>query len=150
MPGTAIQNPRGEHVIADREQQSSYHARNKGAERGSAPWLLFIDADVWEDRGELFAVIALIVGFGSGAGYCFAEYFLTRGGYNDERIEFYTPWTGRKTERWSDLVGVELNAQMSWFVLTFRSGTKIRISTMLSGHGGMLAVLEQKGLPLHL
>jgi glycosyltransferase involved in cell wall biosynthesis len=37
---------RGEHVIADPEQQSSYHARNRGAARGSAPWLLFIDADV--------------------------------------------------------------------------------------------------------
>jgi len=34
--------------------------------------------------------------------------------------------------------------------LTFRSGNKVRISTMLSGHGGMLAMLEQKGLPLHL
>jgi hypothetical protein len=110
---------------------------------------LFVDANVWEDGGELFAVIGLIVGFGSGAGYCFAEYFLTRGIYDDEGIDFYTPWTGRKAERWSDLVGVELNAQMSWYVLTFRSGNKIRISTMLSGHDGMLAVLEHKGLPLH-
>lgn len=109
---------------------------------------LFIDADVWVDRGELFAVIALIVGFGSGAGYCFAEYFLTRGSYDDNGIDFYTPWTGPKAERWSDLRGVELNAQMSWYVLTFRSGNKIRISTMLSGHGGILALLEQKGTPL--
>jgi GT2 family glycosyltransferase len=37
---------RGEHVIAAPEQQSSYHARNRGAPRGKAPWLLFIDADV--------------------------------------------------------------------------------------------------------
>jgi cellulose synthase/poly-beta-1,6-N-acetylglucosamine synthase-like glycosyltransferase len=37
---------RGDTVITDREQQSSYHARNKGAGRGSAPWLLFVDADV--------------------------------------------------------------------------------------------------------
>jgi glycosyltransferase involved in cell wall biosynthesis len=37
---------RGEHVLADPDQQSSYHARNRGAARGSAPWLLFIDADV--------------------------------------------------------------------------------------------------------
>jgi GT2 family glycosyltransferase len=36
----------GEHVIAAPDQQSSYHARNRGAARGSAPWLLFIDADV--------------------------------------------------------------------------------------------------------
>ena len=110
---------------------------------------LFIDANVWEDRGELFAAVGLIVGFGSGAGYCFAEYFLTRGRYDDNGIDFYTPWSGRKSELWSDLRGVDLNAQMSWYVLTFRSGNTIRISTMLSGHGGLLAVLEQKGLPLH-
>jgi GT2 family glycosyltransferase len=42
-PGAA---DRGEHVIAAPDQQSSYHARNRGAARGSAPWLLFIDADV--------------------------------------------------------------------------------------------------------
>lgn len=34
------------HVVADPEQQSSYHARNRGAARGSAAWILFIDADV--------------------------------------------------------------------------------------------------------
>jgi hypothetical protein len=110
---------------------------------------LFIDANVWEDGGELFAVVGLIVGFGFGAAYCFAEYFLTRGTYDDKGVDFYTPWTGRKVELWSDLGGVERNAQMSWYVLTFRSGNKIRISTMLSGHGGMLAMLEQKGLALH-
>jgi GT2 family glycosyltransferase len=37
---------RGSTVVADPVQQSSYHARNRGAERGKAPWLLFIDADV--------------------------------------------------------------------------------------------------------
>ena len=33
-------------VIAAPLQQSSYHARNRGAERGHAPWILFLDADV--------------------------------------------------------------------------------------------------------
>lgn len=110
---------------------------------------LFVDANVWEDGGELFAVIGLIVGFGSGAGYCFAEYFLTRGVFDDKKIDFYTPWTGRKTERWSDLCGAELNAQMSWYVLTFRSGNKIRISSLLGGHGGVLSLLEDRGFLLH-
>jgi hypothetical protein len=110
---------------------------------------LFIDRDVWSDRGELLAVLGLMVGFGLGAGYCFAEYFLTRGTYDGKGIDFYTPWTGRKTERWSDLSGVDFNAQSNWYVLTFRSGSKIRLSSMLGGHGGVLSLLEERGFPLH-
>ena len=33
-------------VIQAPERQSSYYARNRGAERGRAEWLLFLDADV--------------------------------------------------------------------------------------------------------
>jgi len=115
---------------------------------GLAVWALFYDLDVWEKRSELFSVIGLIVGFGGGAGYCFAEYFGTRGTYDDQRIDFYTPWTGRKTESWNELNGVEFNAQASWYVLTFRSGNKVRISSLLSGHGGVLSLLEKRGFPL--
>jgi hypothetical protein len=109
----------------------------------------FIDADVWHDRGELLAVIGLIVGFGSGAGYCFAEYFLTRGSYDDCGIDFYTPWTGRKTERWSDLAAVGFSAQSNWYVLTFRNGKVIRLSSLLGGHGPLLNLLEGRGFPLN-
>lgn len=37
---------RGDDVLGAPAQQSSYHARNRGAERGHAPWILFLDADV--------------------------------------------------------------------------------------------------------
>jgi cellulose synthase/poly-beta-1,6-N-acetylglucosamine synthase-like glycosyltransferase len=33
-------------IVAAPERQSSYHARNRGAAAGVAPWLLFLDADV--------------------------------------------------------------------------------------------------------
>src|SRR4051794_3849189 len=33
-------------VVRVPDRQSSYHARNQGAARGSAPWLVFVDADV--------------------------------------------------------------------------------------------------------
>jgi hypothetical protein len=113
-----------------------------------AAWALFNDLDVWEERSELFSVIGIIVGFGAGAAYCFAEYFLTRGTYDEQGIDFCTPWTGRKAESWNDLGAVEFNANASWYVLTFRSGSKIRISSLLSGHGGVWSVLEARGFPL--
>jgi hypothetical protein len=111
-------------------------------------WALFHDLDVWHDRVELFSVIALIVGFGLGAAYCFGDYFLTRGTYDDDGIDFHTPWSGRKTERWSDLEKVAFNSQASWYVLTFRSGNRIRISTLIGGHGGVLRLLGAKGFPV--
>ena len=36
----------GDHVIGAGAKQSSYYARNRGAERGSSAWLLFLDGDV--------------------------------------------------------------------------------------------------------
>jgi GT2 family glycosyltransferase len=38
--------PAGVAVLAARERSGSYYARNRGAALGSAPWLLFLDADV--------------------------------------------------------------------------------------------------------
>lgn len=41
--GAEVADPR---VLTATEQRSSYYARNRGAARGTAPWLLFLDADV--------------------------------------------------------------------------------------------------------
>lgn len=115
---------------------------------GLAVGAFFYDNDVWTDRGEFIAVVAIIIGFGVGAICCFAEYFLVRGRYDDQGIEFYTPWTGAKVEKWKDLQSVTFSSQMSWYVLEFRSGEIIRLPTLLSGHGGVIDRLEQMGFEL--
>ena len=45
-------------VVEAAERRSSYYARNRGAEQGSSPWLLFLDADTIPDPGLLDAYFA--------------------------------------------------------------------------------------------
>jgi GT2 family glycosyltransferase len=49
-PASSLRTERGfgsqRSVIVETTVPSSYHARNRGAERGDAEWLLFVDADV--------------------------------------------------------------------------------------------------------
>ena len=110
-----------------------------------AVWAFFNDNDAREKPGEMFSIIGLIIGFGFSSFYCFAEYFKVRGKFDDHGIEFYTPWTGRKIEAWSDLESIVLNEQASWYLLKFKSGKKIRLSKFLSGHGDVLELLRSKG-----
>lgn len=90
---------------------------------------------------DLWAKIALSAGFGVGAVYCFGEAAFVRGSFDEEGISFSTPWTGLKRERWSDLESVEVNDWTSWYTLTFKGGSKIRLSRYLSGHLSALEII---------
>jgi GT2 family glycosyltransferase len=45
-PGARDQSRGHVRILAAGERQTSYHARNRGAAAGSAPWLVFLDGDV--------------------------------------------------------------------------------------------------------
>ncbi|MEM8982141.1 MAG: hypothetical protein AAGC71_03890 [Pseudomonadota bacterium] len=105
----------------------------------------FIDDNVWTDRGEFIAVVGLIIGFGGGAIYSLTEYFLVRGRYDDEGITLRTPWSGRQIGMWRELKSATHNATMSWYVLEFSSGTVIRLSQFLRGHGSVIEIVRKRG-----
>jgi len=112
---------------------------------GLAVWAFFNDADAWEKPSELYSIIGLFVGFGIASVYCFGEYFKVRGRFDEKGIDFTSPWTGKKSESWEDLESIKFNSQANWYVLHFKSGEKIRLSSLLSGHGEVLELLESKG-----
>ena len=92
---------------------------------------------------EFWAKAGLSIGFGAGAFYCFGEAAFVRGNFDSEGISYSTPWTGSKSELWTDLESVELNNWGGWYTLTFKSGSKIRLSRYLSGH---MSALEAAGV----
>jgi|TARA_R110002096_G_scaffold175633_1_gene351463 hypothetical protein len=95
--------------------------------------------------GETTALIGLTIGFGIGAIYTLAEGFFVKGSYDEESISFTTPWTGKKTEKWHNLESVNFNGWAYWYVLKFKSGKKVRLSSYLGGHGYLLEFLEERG-----
>jgi hypothetical protein len=96
----------------------------------------------WNDGEDHWAKALLFVGFGLGAVYCFGEAAFVRGTFDEKGIVFSTPWTGLKREKWEDLQYLELNAWCNWYTLTFRSGSRIRLSCYLSGHMSALEAVH--------
>lgn len=87
---------------------------------------------------ELLVLTGVLVGFGAGPLYCFAEYVYTQGSYDNRRVNFSTPWTGHKVVNWSDLYDIGYSDYGRWYVFKFRGGERIRLSTMLGGVDGIL------------
>ncbi|MEO0425393.1 MAG: hypothetical protein AAF184_23875 [Pseudomonadota bacterium] len=110
--------------------------------------MFFVDANVWEDRGELIALIGLVTVFGLSAAWCFAEYFLTRGTFDAHGIRLRWLWLRPKSGAWDELETAYYSASMGWHVLEFRSGVRIRISILMHGQGGVLRLLEEKGVQI--
>jgi len=94
--------------------------------------LFFADINLERD---LYPIVGLIVGFGLGAIYSYGEAFKVHGQYNENSIQFYTPWTGHKDELWVNLDKVKFNSTDNWYTLSFKNGAKIRLSALLGGHG---------------
>lgn len=78
-------------------------------------------------------LIILEVCLVGGAIALFGEGYLVKGKYNDQYIEFYTPWSGLKKEKWSNLTKVNHRVLNAYYALRFDNGTTIRVSDTLVG-----------------
>ena len=95
--------------------------------------------------GQYIALSILVLMFGGISFFSLSEAFGVKGKFDDETLELKTPWTGVKKESWSNLESVKFNSSCSWYTFTFKNGTKIRLSYMLSGHGLVLEHAKSLG-----
>jgi len=58
---------------------------------------------------DFLPLLGLIAGFGIGAIYSFGEAFKVQGKFDSEMIEFHTPWTGSKNEKWGECKNICVN-----------------------------------------
>lgn len=108
------------------------------------PFIMLLAQNYQVDKpGETTALIGLTVGFGIGAIYTLGESFFVNGNFDNEKIEFFSPWSGAKIKEFKDLDNCSLNPFCSWYVLKFKDGTKIRLSTYLGGHGHLIDFLNK-------
>lgn len=106
-----------------------------------------IFTDINYDR-DLIPILGMIAGFGLASVYSFGEAYRVKGRYNSQVIEFHTPWTGSKSEKWADLESVKFNVSANWYTLTFISGSKIRLSALMQGHGLVIDHIKSLGHPI--
>ena len=102
--------------------------------------LFFVDQD--QQRYGLLGALALSLAAGI---YFCGEAVRTRGVVDQSGILFESLWGGRRSELWRDLRGAKYSALSRCYVLTFKSGKKIRISVFLNGHGAVLEALRARG-----
>lgn len=87
----------------------------------------------FEDEESVWWLIGLEVCLWTGAIFLIGEGYLVKGSFDEENLEFYTPWTGTKKENWSSLVKVNHHVYNAYYALHFDNGTLIRVSDTLVG-----------------
>jgi|SRR5687768_7689197 len=101
-----------------------------------------------DHQGQYAPLTALIVFFGLSSVALLLETYGTYGTFDAERIVFRSIWSGKKRQLWSDLVSAKFAPNLGWYTLTFKDGTRIRLSTIISGHGEALAEIKRRGVRL--
>ena len=105
-------------------------------------WYIFISKNYrYQESSQTIALLLLIIFFTASTIYLTLEIIFTKGSFDEETITFNTIWRGQKKQRWEDLIYIDSNDTLSWYILGFQDGTKIRLSYFLSGVGDLMDFL---------
>ncbi|NQZ86914.1 MAG: hypothetical protein HRT54_04970 [Colwellia sp.] len=88
----------------------------------------------FESEHDFYYLAFLTTVLFGGAIYFFGEGYLVKGKFDENRIVFQTPWSGKKECPWCSLREVNFSSTSNCYILEFEDGIKIRISTFLLGY----------------
>ena len=93
--------------------------------------------------GQDIPIALLFICFSTGSIYTFFECFYTKGSYDKNGLNFKSPWQGSRIYSWKDLLYIDFNDILNWYILEFNDGKKIRISSYMHGQNGLFKLLEE-------
>jgi hypothetical protein len=99
----------------------------------------------YESEGDSYYLAFLTTILFGGAIYFLGEGYFVKGKFDETKIVFQTPWTGRKESKWSLLRDVSFITTSNSCILVFEGGLKIRVSTFLLGYADLIDHVKTLG-----
>jgi hypothetical protein len=75
------------------------------------------------------------------------EFTYARASWSESGLMYRSPWRKSRTVNWEDVVEVGYSPRLSWVTIRDRSGTVIRLSTLLGGLTELLQTLKLRTDP---
>ncbi len=94
---------------------------------------------------EFYLSIILIIGFLFSSIVALLEYKITYGEFGRYGITYKTPWSGSKKYSWFNIVKVEYNPIMNWYIFYTDDNNKMRFSSYLSGIDDLIKFANDMG-----
>jgi len=96
------------------------------------------------DRGEVVALVGLLVAFGFGGTYFLAEARTAGVHVTNHGLVATGAWRSPRSLAWKDVARVHFSRGWGYLVLAGRDGRKLRVSPMLNGFVPFLDVLVER------
>ena len=107
-------------------------------------WWVFLTKNYKEELSQTISLVALILFFSASSIYLLGEVLFTKGKFDEEKIYYQSIWSGKREQKWQDLVSITPKDSLSWYELKFRDGSKMRLSYFLGGVEDLMEFLREE------
>jgi PIN domain nuclease of toxin-antitoxin system len=107
-------------------------------------WWVFLTKNYKEELSQTISLVALIIFFSASSIYLLAEGLFAKGRFDDEKIYYQTIWSGKKEQRWQDLISITPKDTLFWYEFKFRDDSKMRFSYLLGGVEELIKISKEK------
>jgi hypothetical protein len=100
------------------------------------------------NRSDFIAFLALLALFLFGEGYMFLESILTKGSFNNDSLSYQSLFKREREYKFSTIKSITYNPNLTWYIIEYKDGKKLRLSEYLTGLNRLWKVLKKHNIIL--